>query len=232
MFLTPDSFLHGDFARVPKTFLTAAPTPAKPEGTESGPRLSRVRPEDERGFELPGDDALRAEGWAKGRIDQGQVLVCEVSSDAAAKMMKSALATHNRDCSHGRELRAAPIQMKRFAKSPLQCIEGGLRYVPPCREFRAAGGHVRDARQVSHLQHRGQDLGVLQGRQVPFHLAVPGAECGVFPTERANHRCHCACAAAASPRLVLQLSTTAAQVRMEVSCVSAQDPAAPRPPPG
>ena len=126
MFLTPDSFLHGDFARVPKTFLTAAPTPAKPEGTESGPRLSRVRPEDERGFELPGDDALRAEGWAKGRIDQGQVLVCEVSSDAAAKMMKSALATHNRDCSHGRELRAAPIQKKRFAKSPLQCIEGGL----------------------------------------------------------------------------------------------------------
>ena len=35
-----------------------------------------------------------------------------------------------------------------------------------------------------------------------------------------------------APRLVLQLSTTAAQVRMEVSCVSAQDPAAPRPPPG
>ena len=121
MFLTPSSFLHGDFTRVPKTFLTAAPTPAKPEGTESGPRLSRVRPEDERGFELPGDDALRAEGWAKGGIDQGQVLVCEVSSDAAAQMMKSALATHYRDCTHGRELCAAPIKKKRFAKSPLQC---------------------------------------------------------------------------------------------------------------
>ena len=35
-----------------------------------------------------------------------------------------------------------------------------------------------------------------------------------------------------APRFVLQLITTAAQVRMEVSCVSAQDPAAPRPPPG
>ena len=35
-----------------------------------------------------------------------------------------------------------------------------------------------------------------------------------------------------APHFVLKLSTTAAQVRMEVSCVSAQDPAAPRPPPG
>ena len=35
-----------------------------------------------------------------------------------------------------------------------------------------------------------------------------------------------------APRFVLQLFTTAAQVQMEVSCVSAQDPAAPRPPPG
>ena len=35
-----------------------------------------------------------------------------------------------------------------------------------------------------------------------------------------------------APRFALQLITTAAQVRMEVSCVSAQDPAAPRPPPG
>ena len=35
-----------------------------------------------------------------------------------------------------------------------------------------------------------------------------------------------------APRLVLQLSIIAARVRMEVSCASAQDPAAPRPPPG
>ena len=49
------------------------------------------------------------------------MLVCEVLSDAAAKMKKPALATNYRDCSLGRELCAAPMQIKkRFAKkSPL-----------------------------------------------------------------------------------------------------------------
>ena len=54
----PDSFLHGDFARVPKTFLTAAPTPARPEDSKGiGPCPCRVRPVEDRGFELPGDVA-------------------------------------------------------------------------------------------------------------------------------------------------------------------------------
>ena len=60
------------------------------------------------------------------------MLVCEVTSDVAAKIKMSALATYYRDCNHGRELHAAPIEMKRFAKSPLQYHEGGLRHVPPC----------------------------------------------------------------------------------------------------
>ena len=49
------------------------------------------------------------------------MLVCEVLSDAAAENMKPALANYYRDCSLGRELCAAPMQIKkRFAKkSPL-----------------------------------------------------------------------------------------------------------------
>ena len=116
MFLTPSSTETSPESM--KTFLTAAPTPAKPEGTEL-----RIRSPTEpcktrgRGFELPGDDALRAEGWAKEWIDQGQVLVCEVSSDAAAKMKKPALATNYRDCSLGRELCAAPMQRRGLPRS-------------------------------------------------------------------------------------------------------------------
>ena len=49
------------------------------------------------------------------------MLVCEVLSDAAAVTKKPALANYYRDCSLGRELCAAPMQIrKRFAKkSPL-----------------------------------------------------------------------------------------------------------------
>ena len=63
---------------------------------------------------------------------------------------------------------------------------------------------------------------------------APSVASSVFPTERANPTSAVTAHARRrlDPRFVLQLSTTAAQVRMEVSCVSAQDPAAPRPPPG
>ena len=41
-----------------KTFLTAAPTPARPEDSKGiGPCPCRVRPVEDRGFELPGDVA-------------------------------------------------------------------------------------------------------------------------------------------------------------------------------
>ena len=78
-----------------------------------GPRPCRVRPRDLASC-LPGDVALRAEGWAKeSRIDQGQELACEVSSDAVTKIKRFALANnyynHYRDCSPGRALLSRPL---------------------------------------------------------------------------------------------------------------------------
>ena len=77
-----------------------------------GPRPCRVRPRDLASC-LPGDVALRAEGWAKeSRIDQGQELP-EVSSDAVTKIKRFALANnyynYYRDGSLGRSLLSRPL---------------------------------------------------------------------------------------------------------------------------
>ena len=132
---------------------------------------------------------MRAEGWAKeSRIDQGQELACEVSSDAVTKIKRFALANNHynyynyyRDCSLGRALLSRPLYEVRHEVSPLN--EGGLHHHNPPRRKLRAGGHV------SPLHDRGQQPGgPLQGRQVPLHLAVPAAQYDVF-AERCCHAC-------------------------------------------
>ena len=81
---------------------------------------------------------MRAEGWAKeSRIDQGQELACEVSSDAVTKIKRFALA--NNYYNYYTETAASAARFypghcemkKRFAmKSPLWMKEGSIMIHP------------------------------------------------------------------------------------------------------